>query len=757
MYVVKRNGLREPVQFDKITQRLSILCDGLTSVINPTKVAQQVCAGLYNGVTTQELDELAAETAAQMTIDHPDYNVLAGRIAISNLHRSTENSFSEVTRRLYEFGIIRQDYHDFIQQHKVLIDGSIKYDRDMMFDYFGFKTLEKSYLLRINKVIVERPQHLYMRVACEIHRENVPKVLETYDLLSQGYYIHATPTLFNCGLIRPQMASCFLMTAKDDSIDGIYSTLKNCALISKHAGGIGISISNIRSRNAFIKGTNGTSNGIIPMLRVFNATARYVDQGGGKRPGSFAIYLEPHHPDIMDFLNLRKNNGAEELRCRDLFLGLWISDLFMERVRSNQMWSLFSPNDCPDLQDAYGSEYVTKYTNYEADTTVPRQTIRARTIWTALLVSQQETGTPYMLYKHACNAKSNQRNIGTIRSSNLCTEIIQYSDANEIAVCNLASIALPKCVVDGKFDYQRLATITRTVVSNLNQVIDRTYYPLPETKRSNMRHRPMGIGVQGLAVVFMKLHLPYESPDAQVINARIFETIYFAALQQSMELAKTDGPYATFPGSPASKGLLQYDLWGTTNTIETQRHHDWSRLKRDIKQFGLRNSLLVAQMPTASTSQILGNTESTEPISSNVYVRRTSSGEFQIVNKYLIQDLVDLKLWDQNMKHMIMRAHGSIQSIECIPDHIKHIHKTVYEMKTKTLIDMSASRGQFIDQSESFNCFIDDPSMKRLTSIHFYTWKKGMKTGCYYLRTLPASNPQQITIPVSEPCVECSA
>ena len=752
MHVIKRNGNREPVQFDKISDRLCKLCNGLSSFVNVHQITQKVCIGLYNGVTTQELDELAAETAAQMTVDHPDYNVLAGRIAVSNLHKLTDSNFFVVTKKLYDHGVLREDYYNFVTSQQSLLNKAIVSNRDMNFDYFGFKTLERSYLLRMEGKIIERPQHLFMRVACEIHQGNINKVLETYTMLSTGAYIHATPTLFNSGLKRPQMASCFLMTMQDDSIDGIFNTIKQCAMISKHAGGIGISISNIRCRDSFIHGTNGTSNGIIPMLRVFNATARYVDQGGGKRPGSFAMYIEPHHPDIMDFLELRKNNGAEEQRCRDLFLGLWISDLFMERVRDNAMWSLFSPDDCPDLQDAYGPAYKTLYEQYEATLTIRRRQIRARTIWTAILTSQQETGTPYMLFKHACNAKSNQQNLGTIRSSNLCTEIIQYSSKDEIAVCNLASIALPKCVVNGSFDFERLEFTTRCLVDNLNNVIDRTYYPLPETKRSNLRHRPMGIGTQGLATTFMKLHLPYDSPEAQTLNKQIFETIYYAALTRSMELAKSHGTYSSFQGSPASQGRLQFDLWNAKAV-----RYDWKTLKQNIQIHGLRNSLLVAQMPTASTSQILGNTESTEPISSNLYVRRTKSGEFQIVNRYLINDLVELKLWNTDMKHAIMRNNGSVQHIDAIPQAIKKVHKTVYEIKMKTLIDMSADRGQFIDQSESFNCFMREPSMKRLTTLHFYTWKKGMKTGSYYLRSTPATQPQQITIPVSQPCLECSA
>ena len=770
MYVVKRNGSRRPVQFDKITNRIAKLCFDLSPFVNPTHVAQKVVLGLYDGVSTVELDHLASETAAQMSTTHPDYSILAGRLEVSNLHKCTDDEFSAVFHRLADHKIVQANINEFVQQNAAELNANIDHQQDFTYDYFGFKTLERAYLLKIDRVIVERPQYMLMRVACQLHFPDVQKVLNTYKALSQKLYTHATPTLFNSCLVRPQLASCFLMTVQSDSIHGIMETLKKCALISKYAGGIGVSIANVRGTHAKIRGTNGTSNGLVPMLRVFNSLARYVDQGGGKRPGSIAAYMEMHHPDIMEFLELRKNNGAEEKRCRDLFTGLWISDLFMKRVQADGKWTLFCPDTFPGLQDKYGMDYETLYLQYEQQPTAPvhtRKTLSARNVWMAILNAQQETGTPYIMFKNACNAKSNQKNLGTIRSSNLCTEIVQYSNSKEIAVCNLASIAVPKFVrrtddpetnsSSYEFDFKQLYSVVKMVVVNLNQVINRSFYPLPETQQSNLAHRPMGIGIQGLATLFMKLKLPYESKTAQKLQEDIYETMYFAALETSMNLVRKHGRYRSFDGSPASKGLLQFDLWD--QTVDNTRH-DWVGLKENIRVHGLANSLLIAQMPTASTSQILGNTESCEPLSSNAYVRRTGSGEFQVVNPFLIKDLIDLQLWDADMKYELIRHGGSVQNIERIPQSIKDIYKTVYEMKQRILIQMSAARGKFICQSESFNCFVARPSARILNAMHFYSWKKGLKTGCYYLRTKPASQPQQITLPVVQQqrnCESCSA
>ncbi len=751
MFVIKRDGNKESVKFDKITARIQKLCYGLDPVhVDPVPVAMKVIEGIYDGVTTHELDNLAAEIAASMTTRHPDYALLASRIAVSNLHKSTNKSFSKTMTALYEYidpktgqraSLIADDIHEIIQKNALILDSTIIYDRDMGYDYFGFKTLERSYLLKINGKVAERPQHMIMRVAVGIHKEDIDSVIETYNLMSERWFTHATPTLFNAGTPKPQMSSCFLLSVKDDSIDGIYDTLKNCAKISQSAGGIGLSIHNVRATGSYIKGTNGTSNGIIPMLRVYNDTARYVDQGGGKRKGSFAIYLEPWHADIFDFLDLRKNNGKEEMRARDLFTALWIPDLFMKRVEDNGEWSLFCPNEAPGLADCWGAEFEKLYARYEAEGKA-RKTIKAQDLWFAILDSQSETGTPYMLYKDACNSKSNQQNLGTIKSSNLCTEIIEYTDANEVAVCNLASIALPRFIIDGKFDHQKLFEISYVVTKNLNRIIDRNYYPVAEARRSNMRHRPIGIGVQGLADTFIQLRMPFESEQAKQLNFEIHETIYYAALTASKDLAKEEGTYETYEGSPISKGILQFDMWN----VEPTNRWEWDILREEIREYGVRNSLLLAPMPTASTSQILGNNECFEPYTSNVYKRGTLSGEFVVVNKYLLKDLVKLGIWNDKLKNRIMGANGSIQDIEEIPQNLKDLYKTVWEIKQKTLIDMAADRGAFICQSQSLNLFIQNPNFAKLTSMHFYAWKKGLKTGMYYLRTKAAADAIKFTV-----------
>jgi ribonucleoside-diphosphate reductase alpha chain len=696
------------------------------------------------------LDNLAAETAASLTITHPDYAILASRIAVSNLHKNTTKSFSATMRKLHTYTdkstgkllpLIADDVMAIIEEHAELLDSSIIYDRDFAFDYFGFKTLEKSYLLKIDGKIAERPQHMYMRVAVGIHKEDIESAIKTYHLMSERWFTHATPTLFNAGTPKPQMSSCFLLTMKEDSIDGIYDTLKQTAKISQSAGGIGLAIHNIRATGSYIGGTNGTSNGIIPMLRVFNDTARYVDQGGGKRKGAFAIYLEPWHADVFSFLDLRKNHGKEEMRARDLFYALWISDLFMKRVEANGQWSLFCPNEAPGLSDCWGAEFEKLYTQYEAEGKA-RKTIKAQDLWFAILESQIETGTPYMLYKDAANSKSNQQNLGTIKSSNLCTEIMEYTSPDEVAVCNLASLALPRFIINGKFDHQKLYDVTYEVTKNLNKVIDHNYYPVVEAKNSNTRHRPIGLGVQGLADVFILLRLPFESDLAKMLNKNIFETIYFAAMTASKDLAKKDGAYETFPGSPVSKGIFQFDMWGVTPTDRW----DWASLKEEVKEFGVRNSLLLAPMPTASTSQIFGNNECFEPYTSNIYSRRVLSGEFIIVNKHLLKDLVQLGLWNNNMKNKIIAANGSVQNIEEIPADIKELYKTVWEIKQRNLIDMAADRGAYICQSQSLNLFVDSPTTSKLTSMHFHAWKKGLKTGMYYLRSQAAAQAVQFTV-----------
>lgn len=751
MFVIKRDGRTESVKFDKITARIEKLSYGLDSNhVDSIDVAKKVIEGLYDGVTTSELDNLAAETAASLTVKHPDYALLASRIAVSNLHKNTEKSFSKTMERLYNYvdpktglnaQLLADDVIEIIRNNAEILDSNIIYDRDFSFDYFGFKTLERSYLLKINGRVAERPQHMYMRVAVGIHKEDIESVIKTYNLMSEKWFTHATPTLFNAGTPKPQMSSCFLLTMKDDSIEGIYDTLKQTAKISQSAGGIGLSIHNIRATGSYISGTNGTSNGIVPMLRVFNDTARYVDQGGGKRKGAFAIYLEPWHADIFDFLDLRKNHGKEELRARDLFYALWIPDLFMKRVEANGEWSLFCPHEAPGLYDTYGDEFEALYERYEKEGKA-RKTVKAQELWFAVMDSQIETGTPYMLYKDAANKKSNQQNLGTIKSSNLCTEIMEYTAEDEVAVCNLASISLPKFVINGEFDHQKLYEVTYQATLNLNKIIDGNFYPVEEARNSNLRHRPVGLGIQGLADVFIMLRHPFESAEAQSLNREIAETIYFAALTASKDLAKVDGPYATYEGSPVSKGILQYDMWNVTPT----NRWDFDGLKKEIKKHGVRNSLLVAPMPTASTSQIFGNNECFEPYTSNIYVRRVLSGEFIVVNKHLLKDLVALNLWDGQMKNKIIAAEGSIQDIKEIPQHIKDLYKTVWEIKQRTLIDMAADRGAYTCQSQSLNLFVQSPNNAKLTSMHFYAWKKGLKTGMYYLRTQAANAAVKFTV-----------
>ena len=752
MFVLKRDGRSEAVKFDKITARIQKLCYGLNAdLVDAIDVAKKVIEGLYDGVTTSELDNLAAETAASLTTKHPDYAQLASRIAVSNLHKNTNKSFSGTMKALYEYidpkaqkaaPLIADDVYEIIRKNSDLLDSTIIYDRDFGFDYFGFKTLEKSYLLKVNGEIVERPQHLFMRVALGIHKADIDSAIKTYHLMSERWFTHATPTLFNAATPKPQMSSCFLLTMQDDSIEGIYDTLKQTAKISQSAGGIGLSIHNIRATGSYIGGTNGTSNGIIPMLRVFNDTARYVDQGGGKRKGAFAIYLEPWHADVFQFLDLRKNHGKEEMRARDLFYALWINDLFMQRVKDNGEWTLFCPHEAPGLADCHGKEFETLYTKYEAEKR-GRKTIKAQELWFAILDSQIETGTPYMLFKDAANAKSNQQNLGTIKSSNLCTEIIEYTAKDEVAVCNLASLALPRFVINGQFDHQKLYEVTYQATLNLNKIIDHNYYPVPEAENSNMRHRPVGLGVQGLADAFILLRLPFESDEAKRLNKEIFETIYFASMTASNDLARENGPYKSFKGSPLSKGKFQFDLW---NVTPESNRWDWDALRKKVMEEGVYNSLLVAPMPTASTSQILGNNECFEPYTSNIYTRRVLSGEFVVVNKHLLKDLVALGLWNNDMKNQIILANGSIQAITSIPDYIKELYKTVWEIKMRNIIDMAADRGAYICQSQSLNLFINAPNTSKLTSMHFYAWEKGLKTGMYYLRTQAASQAVKFTV-----------
>lgn len=763
MFVIKRDGTRESVKFDKITARIQKLSYGLDPThVDPILVAKKVIDGVYDGVTTSELDNLAAETAASLTVRHPDYALLASRIAVSNLHKNTIKSFSKTIEELYTYidpktglnaSLIAEDVYKIVQNNAQLLDSSIIYDRDFGYDYFGFKTLERSYLLKINGKIAERPQHMLMRVAVGIHKNDIESAVQTYNLMSERWFTHATPTLFNAGTPKPQMSSCFLLQVKEDSIDGIYDTLKQCAKISQSAGGIGISIHNVRATGSYIKGTNGTSNGIIPMLKVYNETARYVDQGGGKRKGSIAVYLEPWHADIFDFLDIRKNHGKEEMRARDLFTALWVPDLFMKRVEEEGVWSLMCPNECPGLSDCHSEEFEALYTKYESEGKFRRQ-IKARELWAAIIEAQIETGNPYMLFKDAANSKSNQKNLGTIKSSNLCTEIIEYTSADEVAVCNLASIALPRFVDEktGTFDHNRLFEITYVATRNLNKIIDRNYYPVPEARKSNMRHRPIGLGVQGLADAFILMRYSFESEEAKKLNAEIFETIYFAALTASKDLAKLEGAYETYEGSPISKGVFQHDMWN----VEPSSRWEWDVLREEIKQYGVRNSLLLAPMPTASTSQILGNNECFEPYTSNIYTRRVLSGEFVVVNKHLLRDLVKLGIWNDSLKNQIIAANGSVQGIAEIPQNIKEIYKTVWEIKQRTIIDMAADRGAYIDQSQSLNLFIQDANFAKMSSAHFYAWKKGLKTGMYYLRTKAAADAIKFTVDqsaISKPAI----
>ncbi|GGZ33847.1 ribonucleoside-diphosphate reductase [Echinicola pacifica] len=757
MLVIKRDGRRESVRFDKITTRIENLCENLDGrYIHPIEVAKKVIDGLYDGVTTTELDNLAAEVSASMTVQHPDYAILAARIAISNLHKTTSKSFSNTMKRLYTYvnpktgdnaALIAPDVYGVVKKHAAQLDAAIDYKKDFNYDFFGFKTLERSYLIKLDDKVVERPQHMLMRVAIGIHKEDIDAAIETYNLLSEKWFTHATPTLFNAGTPKPQLSSCFLLTMKDDSIDGIYDTLKQCAKISQSAGGIGLSIHNVRAKGSYIRGTNGVSNGIVPMLRNFDMTARYVDQGGGKRKGSFAIYLEPWHADIKDFLELKKNHGKEEMRARDLFYALWISDLFMKRVEANEDWSLFCPHEAPGLSDCYGEEFEKLYVKYEKEGRA-RETIKAQELWFEVLESQIETGTPYMLYKDAANGKSNQKNLGTIKSSNLCTEIMEYTAPDEVAVCNLASIALPKFIkVDssGKrsFDHQKLYEITKVVTRNLNKVIDINYYPVEEAKKSNFRHRPIGIGVQGLADAFILLRMPFDSDEAAQLNEDIFETIYYGSMETSMELAKVNGTYETYEGSPVSQGQFQFDLW---NVTPKSNRWNWSELKEKVAKYGVRNSLLVAPMPTASTSQILGNNECFEPYTSNIYTRRTLSGEFVVVNKHLMKDLIRLGLWTDTMKNRLIAANGSVQDMPDVPQNIKDLYKTVWEISQKVVINMAADRGAYICQSQSMNVFMQEPNFGKLTSMHFYAWKKGLKTGMYYLRSKAATSAIQFTV-----------
>lgn len=753
MFVLKRDGTRESVKFDKITARIQKLSYGLEpSHVDPILVAKKVIDGVYDGVTTSELDNLAAETAASLTVRHPDYAQLASRIAVSNLHKNTIKSFSKTIEALYHYidpktglkaSLIADDVYEIVMNNAHTLDSSIIYDRDFGYDYFGFKTLERSYLLKMNNFVAERPQHMIMRVAVGIHKNDMDSAIRTYNLMSERWFTHATPTLFNAGTPKPQMSSCFLLQVKEDSIDGIYDTLKNCAKISQSAGGIGISIHNVRATGSYIKGTNGTSNGIIPMLKVYNETARYVDQGGGKRKGSIAVYLEPWHADIYDFLDIRKNHGKEEMRARDLFTALWVPDLFMKRVEAEGEWSLMCPAECPGLSDCHSEEFEALYTKYENEKRYRRQ-VKARDLWAAIIEAQIETGNPYMLFKDAANSKSNQQNLGTIKSSNLCTEIIEYTSADEVAVCNLASIALPRFVDEkaGVFDHNKLFEITYQATLNLNKIIDRNYYPIPEARNSNMRHRPIGLGVQGLADAFILMRFPFESEEAKKLNSEIFETIYFAALTASKDLAKVDGPYESFQGSPASKGIFQHDMWNVT----ASPRWEWDVLREEIMKYGIRNSLLLAPMPTASTSQILGNNECFEPYTSNIYTRRVLSGEFVVVNKHLLRDLVKLGIWNETLKNKIIAANGSVQNIAEIPANIKELYKTVWEIKQRTIIDMAADRGAFIDQSQSLNLFIQDANFAKMSSAHFYAWKKGLKTGMYYLRTKAAADAIKFTV-----------
>lgn len=770
MEVIKRNGRRERIMLEKITNRIESLKSmepRLSQIIDHVSVAIKVIDGLYDGVTTVDLDILAAETAATMTTLHPDYAKLAARIAVSNLHKETTQHFSEVVHDLYHYinpktckhaPLVSEELYNIVDHNKE-INNWINYDKDYDYDYFGFKTLEKSYLLRLNDRVAERPQHMLMRVALGIHGEDLESARKTYNLMSDKYFTHATPTLFNAGTPHPQMSSCFLLDMNEDSIKGIYKTLADCAKISQYAGGIGLAIHKIRATGSYIAGTNGISNGIVPMLRVYNNTARYVDQAG-RRKGSFAMYIEPWHADIFEFLDLKKNTGSEEQRARDLFYALWIPDLFMKRVKENGLWSLMCPNECKALYEVYGNKFEDIYLKYEQDESKVRKVVKAQDLWLKIIYSQIETGTPYMLYKDACNLKSNQQNLGTIKSSNLCAEICEYTDSDEIAVCNLASICLPKFVKNGKFDHDMLYVICKQAVYNLNKVIDRNFYPLPEAKRSNMKHRPIGLGIQGLADVFAMMRLPFASEKAKRLNKEIAETMYFAALTASHELAVRDGTYETFDGSPLSMGLFQFDLWD--NNTELSDRWNWETLRSKIMREGVRNSLMIALMPTASTAQIMGNNDAFEPFTSNVYTRRVLSGEFIVVNKHLLDELTELGLWDADMKERLMYDNGSVQNLD-IPQELKDIYKTVWEISMKDVIDMAADRGRFVDQSQSMNLFLETPQIERVSKMHMYAWSKGLKTGMYYLRTKSAMNAVKVTLKpktrqvCDETCLTCSA
>jgi len=763
MYILKRDGRKEEIKFDNITKRIRALCEGLDAkFIDPVPVAQKVIEGFFNGISTQEIDTLAAETCAYMSQRHPDFSILAARIAVSNVHKSTSDSFAATVGALHDYldeqgrvaKLIADDVHQFVVDHAQQLDDAVDYKRDYDYDYFGFKTLEKSYLLRLKGRVTERPQHMIMRVACGIHCGDVDRAIETYNLMSTRMFTHATPTLFNAGTPTPQMSSCFLLTCADDSIEGIYDTLKRCAMISKQAGGIGVAISNVRAKGSYIRGTNGYSNGLIPMLKNFNETARYVDQGGGKRKGSFAMYLEPWHADVFDFLEMRKNHGKEEQRARDLFYGLWVPDLFMKRVKADGEWTLFCPNEAYDkesgkgLMDLWGDEFETLYMRMEAEGK-GKKSVKAQQLWFRILESQMETGTPYMLYKDAANRKSNQQNLGTIHCSNLCTEIIEYTDANEVAVCNLASIALPRFVASSndEYDFKGLYEVTKVVTRNLNKVIDRNYYPIPEARTSNVKHRPIGIGVQGLADAFLMMKFPFESEPARRLNEDIFETIYFGAMEASCELAAKDGSYQSFDGSPASQGKFQFDLWEKT---PKSGRWDWGALKAKVAEHGLRNSLLLAPMPTASTAQILGNNESFEPYTQNLYVRRVLSGEFVQVNRHLLKDLIARELWNEDVRIQLVAHNGSVQHIDQIPADVKELYKTVWEIKQRCVLDMAADRGKYIDQSQSLNIHMVDATTAKLSSMHFHAWQLGLKTGMYYLRTKAAVDAIKFTVEVDK-------
>ena len=751
MFVSKRNGSLEPVSFDKILKRMKTINNNYSLKINCAPLTMKVIDQLYNNISTSKIDDLTAEQCAALSSTHPDYNVMAGVISISSYQKNTNPSFSETMGLLYNFKdkhdihhpLIDKNFYDFVSQNSEFCDNLVQHERDFLIDYFGFKTLERAYLMKLDGKPIERIQHMWLRVAIGIHGSNKIKIAETYEHMSQKYFTHATPTLFNAGTPKPQLSSCFLQAMESDSIEGIYNTLKDCALISKWAGGIGLHIHNIRASGSHIRGTNGSSNGIVPMLKVFNNTAKYVDQGGGRRNGSFAIYLEPWHADVELFLQMRKNHGDEELKARDLFYALWVPDLLMERIKTNGDWTLMCPDECPGLSDVYGDEFKELYCRYESEGK-GRKTMSARDLWFQILDAQMETGTPYLLYKDACNMKSNQKNIGTIKSSNLCTEIVEYSDSTETAVCNLASIALPTFVdASGMFNYEKLHDVTKIVTENLNRVIDVNYYPTEKTRKSNMRHRPIGLGVSGLADVFLKMNMSFYCDEAKQINKNIFETIYHAALEKSCEIAQVQGQYETFVGSPASEGILQFDMWGFQP--DTNRY-DWESLKTNIKMFGLRNSLLMAPMPTASTSQILGVNECIEPITSNIYNRRTLAGEFMLTNKYLMSDLLKIDMWNENIKNNIIANNGSVQHIELIPQEIKDKYKTVWEIPMRNLIDMAADRGVYICQSQSLNLWLEEPDYNKLTSMHFYSWSKGLKTGIYYLRRRARHQAQQFTI-----------